>query len=310
METIEIDGFAYEFPDLASQAKGIAYSRKGARAYFVTLGPEMAKRLLDFNTDNYRKVRPKHVNYLTGQMRAGDFLMNGDPIRVREDLIIADGQHRLHALSNQESDTTIEFLIVDNLPEETISTIDSNAINRSYVDHLRRRGYQNATMRSSLVTIYHKWCNDRPLDSTYVASIRELDQVHDPEEAKITHAVSNTVGLARKIKGLPATLVSLSHLILCEHSPLAFMSLLIGVAEGEDIHRGMPAYTLRAQLQRDYDNSIKRTRAELMWFIFKCFDIQHKNTMRWDDDQLTIMRLTLPPQGVSTRDLKRMLVKD
>lgn len=311
METAVIEDFATTFPDLAENANGIAHSRNGMRAYFMTLTPEMAKRILEFNTDNYRKVRPKHVDLLSREMASGTFLLNGDPIRIGSNSIVLDGQHRLYAVARLAPFTEVEFLIVDTVSPETLSTIDANALARSYIDHLRHLGFQNATNRSALVVLYHKWLNDRPLDSSYATSIAMLDAVHNPNSERITWAVQNSLSIARKIKGVQPAVINLAFLILGQISEIAIKQLLIGVAEGENIKRGMPAYTLRNRFQDDHDDNIKRLRAEQLHFIFRCFDIELKNTMRNASDQLTIHRLLpLPPQGISTRDLKNMLVTD
>lgn len=309
METVEleIEGFAKEFPDLAATANGIAYSTTGVRAYFVTLRPEMAKRILDFNTDNYRKVRPKHVDLLSKEMRAGEFLLNGDPIRLSPTKVL-DGQHRLLSLANQDSFTELEFLIVDTLPDNVIKTINANALARSYVDHLRRKGFNNPVPRCAVTVLYHKWLNDRQLDSSYGLSIADLDKVHDPYAKQITWAVANSASLSRKIKGLTPALGTLAFLILGDISQIAIKSLFIGAAEGENIRRGMPAYTMRKRFLDDHDDRTKRLKCDQMWFIFKCFDVQYKNTLRHDSDQLTIERLLpLPLEGISTSDLKKML---
>lgn len=310
MEKIQIDGFAHAFPDLAANAEGIAFSKSGARAYFVTIGPEMAKRLLEYNKENYRKPRPKHVDFLSKQMSANEFLMNGDPIRVDTRHTISDGQHRLMALANQDDLKQIEFLIVDHLAPETTPTINANALSRSYIDHLRRKGYQNPTSRCAVTILYYKWENDRPLDSSFATSIQQLDSVAAPIENQLSWAVSNA-GRYRRIKGIQPALVTLSFLILGEISELAVKQLFIGVAEGENIHRGMPAYTLRSRLFTDYENKIKRLKSEQLWFVFRAFDVERKNLKRNSTDQLTIDRLLpLPQEGVSTRDLKNMLATE
>lgn len=310
MEPIEIEGFAQRFPDMATNADGIAYSKDGARAYFVTLTPEMAKRILEFNTDNYRKIRPRHVRFLQQEMAAGEFLMNGDPIRFDTREIVSDGQHRLSALAAQDQIIEIEFLIVDRLPPDTTKTINANALARSYIDHLRRLGYPNPTMRSAVSILWHKWVNDRDLDSRYPLSIQQLDEVAEPIKDRLSWAVANG-SRHRKLRGIQPALVALSYLILGEISETAVKTLFIGASEGENIHRGMPSYTLRDRFQDDYYKSVKRTKAEQLFFVFRAFDVEFKNMFRPDDDPLTILRLLpLPPGGVSTRDLKRMLVNE
>lgn len=307
MEIIETEGFAVDFPDLASRAEnGVAYSSNGTRAYFLKVGPATAKILLQTYHESYRKLRPRHADSIAGDMRAGTFQMDGSPIRLDVNSQLLDGSHRLTAIT--KSETIQEFLIVDRLPETVYDTVDTNILARTYIDILRRRGYNYATQRSAITRYILKWNNNSSLDSSPPLSISLLDSVHEPNSEKIGWAVHNASSLPKRIRGVPPSLLGLTLYVIGDIDRTSIKTFLLNVASGEG-YRGMPSKTLSDRLRSDYDNNIERHPHEQLWLIFKAWKVYHQNTMRADNDQHTMSRnqLAIPSAGVSIRDLQKLL---
>lgn len=94
----------------------------------VTLTPADAEVLLAMNTDN-RNLRKAKVDEYRRSIDRGDFLFNGDAIRISVDNVLLDGQHRLEALRGSENpDAAITTLLVEGLPAVSRETIDVGAL--------------------------------------------------------------------------------------------------------------------------------------------------------------------------------------
>lgn len=101
----------------------------------VTITPDKARELLGRNNQN-RTVSRNHVNKLARDMRAGDWRLNGDAIRVMDDGDLADGQHRL--LACIEADRPFQTLLVTGLSKDDMLSVD-RARTRNIGDSIRIR---------------------------------------------------------------------------------------------------------------------------------------------------------------------------
>ena len=90
--------------------------------------PAYAAELLKQNTNN-RPVRPSHVRFLSEAMQRGEFLFNGDAIRISKDNVILDGQHRLLAVV--KSNIALKVVVVRGLESEVFKTIDVDKLERN-----------------------------------------------------------------------------------------------------------------------------------------------------------------------------------
>lgn len=88
----------------------------------TTITPQDAEKILSMNPEN-RRISGSSVNALVRDMKAGRFLFNGDSIRIREDGVLADGQHRLTACV--QSGIPFETILITGLPKDTVTTIDT-----------------------------------------------------------------------------------------------------------------------------------------------------------------------------------------
>lgn len=115
------------------------------QAQVVIITPEQAQKWLDQNTANNRRVSELHVDYLSGEMTAGQWKLNGEAIKFNGTSLI-DGQHRLHAVI--QSGKTIESLVIRNLPNEVFDTLDTGR-KRSAGDVLSMVGISNSAVLGS-----------------------------------------------------------------------------------------------------------------------------------------------------------------
>lgn len=77
--------------------------------------PEMAREYLKFNTENYRSLSKDRVISYAGDMKNGEWQMNGEAIKFDETGKLIDGQHRLHAIIR--AGVPVEMLVVRGVQE-------------------------------------------------------------------------------------------------------------------------------------------------------------------------------------------------
>jgi len=103
------------------------------RVEIVEMTPERAERLLDMNTRN-RSVKINREKNYAGQMKNGQWLVDGNPIRVDRDGVLLDGQHRLYAIV--ESGTTQTVVLITGLEPQAMNSIDTG-VSRTLGDLLK-----------------------------------------------------------------------------------------------------------------------------------------------------------------------------
>jgi len=104
----------------------------------VYLTPDVAAQWLErFNTSN-RKIQTTHVNSIARDIRAGNWMMNAQPIAFAGDPSTGDatllnGQHRLEAVV--KADAGIEVMIATGIAQEAFATFDMHArhTHRKYI---------------------------------------------------------------------------------------------------------------------------------------------------------------------------------
>lgn len=107
----------------------------------VTMTPQWAEALLANNPKN-RKPKQGHIAALARDMQRGDWQLNGDAIRVSQEGVLLDGQHRL--LACVKSGVAFQTILIRGLSADVRATIDSGAV-RTYADRLSMRGVPNAS---------------------------------------------------------------------------------------------------------------------------------------------------------------------
>lgn len=250
------------------------------------IGPARARQLLNTYDPAFRKFRPSYAEGLARDMENGEFLFNGDPIRVRANRL-TDGQHRMWGV--EASDTTQKFLVIYELPEEVYDTLDKG-LARNFGDSLRRRGFNNVSMRTALVKIIDRWNQGLSLGDTKRRTDAELDAIHNSNMDKINWSISNAVSTSYKIH-MPPAMVAFAWWILGQIDATQAKTFLVGVAEGENLTKGNPIYTLRERLRNDAEERYSRN--EYAHLVFQAW-----NAFR---DERKLERCSFP-SGIVSRD--------
>jgi len=127
-----------------------AQKSKSKDPIFITtnLTREDADILLESNTFN-RHVSKRLVSKYARQMSQGNWVANGECIKLTPDMELLDGQHRLMALQNQ--DKPIRMSLVFNIPKSAFEVTDTGKA-RSAPDILSIAGYKNVNALAAAIT--------------------------------------------------------------------------------------------------------------------------------------------------------------
>lgn len=113
----------------------------------IDLTPELAENLLARNPRN-RRYSGSNFNIVKRAVENGEWMVNGEAIKVSVNGYILDGQHRCRAVV--ETGVTIQTFIIEGLPDETQDTMDTGK-SRSLGDILTIRGETSATALAALI---------------------------------------------------------------------------------------------------------------------------------------------------------------
>lgn len=106
------------------------------------IGPEQATAMLECNLNN-RNIAQRTVDLYASDMKAGNWLMTGEPIKFDIDGHLLDGQHRLWAVI--QSGVTIEVIVIRDLRPDAQDAMDTGR-KRTSSDALHLNGYKHATI--------------------------------------------------------------------------------------------------------------------------------------------------------------------
>lgn len=120
----------------------------------VDITPDTAAGLLKANVRN-RNLTPKVVAAYARAMAKGDWLANGEAVKISDNGEVLDGQHRLAAVV-QSGVTLRGVLLVTGLPAETQDTMDSGR-KRTTADAFKIAGLSNGNVLASVTRRAWMW---------------------------------------------------------------------------------------------------------------------------------------------------------
>lgn len=138
----------------------------------VTITPEMAAEFLKMNTHNRHEDKRSITTYAES-MRAGKWMLNGEPIIISNTNVILDGQNRLYACV--KAGVPFETLMVWGITEEAFKTINIGKT-RTPGDILFIDNIKNANVVAASITRYFILDSNRASDigdnTTYYSGIQ------------------------------------------------------------------------------------------------------------------------------------------
>lgn len=213
----------------------------------MDVSPEQASEWLK-NNDHNRNLNAKIVADYARQMTDGRWHLNGEAIKISEDGVLLDGQHRLAAVV--ASGVSIEMLLVEGLPTETQDTMDSGR-KRTAADVLSIKGETNANVLASVAR--RAWMWDRGNYKFTNSSTPSASEIQEMLERYPSLRRSAEIGVRinNGFRPASATVTGVSHhllMMVIESDAAEFFARL---ETGADLKAGHPILTLRERLIRD-----------------------------------------------------------
>ena len=180
------------------------------KANFKTITPDIAKLYLQKNTKN-RTVTKSRVDAYCEEMKSGNWVCNGDTIRFDINGNLINGQHRLLAII--KSDKPIDILVVEGLPLEAFTTIDTGKM-RNAKDVFNIEGVQNSVRISSGINRY--------LSLSSSQNIKNARVVNNITNAMILEEYNSNKDLYIRLQADGATYYRAAHRIITVSDYIAF----------------------------------------------------------------------------------------
>lgn len=232
-----------------------------------TWTPAKARKQLELNRDN-RPLSDNWVLRLAAAMESGEFLCNGETIKIATDGTLKDGQHRLHAIV--ASGVTVRILTVRNLPLDCFDTIDQGK-RRQGGDLLARRGEKNANLLSAGCTWVWKYLHGQ-MSSNGIGSRPRTTQI--PSILDAHPGLRDSVPFAREAGALLAGGITCSaHYLFSKSDQERSNRFFDQLCSGEGLTKTKGVYQFRERMIQNKGATAKLGPAYIYAMLIKAFNV-------------------------------------
>lgn len=219
------------------------------------IGPDEATALLEMNVHN-RKLVDRAVNQYASAMMNGAWKFDGAPIRLSEEGIILDGQHRLNAVI--KSGTSHKFLVVYGVKREAQAVMDTGR-KRTLANALTLNGEKDATQLGAMLVLAYRWNHGvrgyqlfTPADTTLATTAILTPQIptmleYLEKNPDLRDSVKVGGALSRQVPLIPRV-GSLLHYVTNKIDPEDSADFLAKLSSGSGLAADSPILVLRNRL--------------------------------------------------------------
>lgn len=235
------------------------------------VSPENARELLSGNTRN-RNLRAARVTQLVEALRRGEWVLNGETIKVATDGTLIDGQHRLQAVV--DSGVPIETLVMRDLPIEIQDTVDTGR-RRRLADILAIEGNSDSHALGAALSMLYRFRNGKRIDYSHAGAPSPQQALELlKREPGIRESVREARRVTKHTRG-PIGIFSALHYLFMEVDPVAATEYFDRLADGAELGKGDPLLHLRNQLLRPKtDRTYVQSPTTLAALMIKAFNLR------------------------------------
>lgn len=221
-------------------------AKEGPFTETVALSPVLAEILLANNPDN-RNLRERAVNTYAEDIRNGNWALNGEGIKVSEEGLLNDGQHRCHAVIR--AGRAIKTFISFGLERDSRFTVDQGAA-RSSGNYLAMSGIKNPNEVAAVAGMLWRYEVLGTLDSSRGGPTKV--QVYQVVEANpdITTSVEAIPSSARNIRRSRSVL-AFCHLLFARRARTHADAFILRLCLGDGLTRRDPIFWCRERLMTE-----------------------------------------------------------
>lgn len=229
----------------------------------VTLTPALAEMLLERNPGN-RNIRSRTVDNYCSDIKAGNWAVNGESIKVSIHGELNDGQHRCHAVI--AAGRSIETLITFGLARESRMTVDQGAV-RTAGNYLSMAGIKDANVTAAVASFVWQYENHGRIATGSNAR---------PTKVQIAETYRSHPGITESVSAIPAraragrskSVLAFCHYILSRRSRTNADYFIMRLCLGDGLSRQDPIYHCREKLLTDN----RLTSGEKVELIFRTWN--------------------------------------
>lgn len=237
-----------------------------------TITPEMALELLKRNTKN-RPLSARRAKGLAEAIKRGEWVVNGDTIRISKTGIILDGQHRLQGISL--SGETVQTLVVTGLPDSVFETIDVNRTARTTGDVMAIKGEKHYNVLAALTRMHFIWKKSgNPVSGNPDYQPTTAQQLELSEDRSFSKVVDEADGLGWCRKNMTPTIAAFCLYAFQESNPVLASEFFQKLNSGSELPAGSPILILRERLSESKKDKQQRLeKGYMIALIFKAFKL-------------------------------------
>lgn len=231
------------------------------------IGPKEAQALLAKNFSN-RRIRPSRVEMYADMMTRGQWLMTGEPIIMKVDGSLVNGQHRLLAVI--QSDTTQEFAIVRNATDTVFEVVDTG-LSRQPGDVLDTTTY--VTTKAAAIRalwVIEMGGDPRKTQDLVLVSRHDIADYYRQHHGEIDAAAELQGTMQGKFGNYNPSAMTAFIVLAWRHNKTKADAFVYAVREGVGLTRGDPRLVLRNSMS---STKVKRTnRGQYLMMYIKMFN--------------------------------------
>lgn len=276
------------------KAPEVSAEKPAIAAKLATITPELAEDLLTRNTHNRSPVQARIEQY-AADMRKGDWVVNGEAIKISDDGVILDGQHRLAAIC--EAGVPVQTLIITGLPSQAQETMDQGRA-RSFGDALKLRGerdYFNLAAAVRIVALYERHGVPFAVAGSPAPTAAQLARTleRNPE-------IRDSVEFAAKMRRawIPTSATAAMHYLFASVDQDDADAFFTGVLVGENLSAASPLFVLRERLLKEHYDTHRLEAKVKLAFVVRTWTAFRRGE--------TITRLAWSPGGANPDKFPRI----
>jgi hypothetical protein len=218
---------------------------------------EFALELIRKNTNN-RPLKAANIDFLKKQFLAGEFVFNGDTIKISSNDVLLDGQHRLMACI--ETGVPFQAVIVRNLNASVFDTIDQGN-KRTLGDIFAMDGKKNYNNHAAIVFLLYYYSNYGVLRNNGGFNTISKKQLVDfsKENPGIEYSCQYSVNRSMTKKLIPLSYIGALHYLFSRIDSEKCEQFMDKLEFGEGLDKYSPENILR---QRLLSNQMSCTKKE------------------------------------------------
>lgn len=217
----------------------------------VEVTPQVAEEWLGTMANN-RNVNERNVDSYSRDMRLGRWHMDGAPIRFNREGQLIDGQHRLLAV--MQSETNQRFLVVKGVPHAAMTTMDTGKT-RSKADVLAifDPTLSNVNNLAATAVVHYRWkhgVRGTALRNAPVSNDELIQHVVENQEMLI-EATKMGKRMTNHHPAFTGQAYSLADALFQEFDPEDRAYFWERLMDGSGLQAGDPVFALREYLIRE-----------------------------------------------------------